>query len=70
MCLTPMYPATVAMSDVPGAGTRMHTPAHDGSEAYNRPPDSILVNEPKPLWKHRPPPLQSVPSPDELSYPS
>ncbi|GJX06385.1 hypothetical protein Tco_0194317 [Tanacetum coccineum] len=44
------------------AGTRM-------SEAHNGPPDLILSHEPKPLGKHRPPPLQSVLSPDELSYP-
>ncbi|GJT56910.1 hypothetical protein Tco_0991964 [Tanacetum coccineum] len=64
------YPATIAVSDVHGAGTRVHIPAHGGSEAYNGPPDSILSHEPKPLKKYRPPPLQSVLSPDELSYPS
>ncbi|GJX53853.1 hypothetical protein Tco_0282222 [Tanacetum coccineum] len=63
------YPATVAGSDVYGAGIRMHIPAHGGSEAHNGPPDLILSHEPKPLGKHRPPPLQSVLSPDELSYP-
>ncbi|GKE79329.1 hypothetical protein Tco_1545449, partial [Tanacetum coccineum] len=59
----------VAVSDVHGAWTRVHIPAHGGSEAHNRLPDSILPNEPKPLGKHRHPPLQSVLSPDELSYP-
>ncbi|GKA78871.1 hypothetical protein Tco_0785408 [Tanacetum coccineum] len=63
------YPAAVAVSDVPGSGTRVHTPAHGGFEAHNGLPDSILPNEPKPLGKHRPPPPQSVLSPDELSYP-
>ncbi|GJY58515.1 hypothetical protein Tco_0458407 [Tanacetum coccineum] len=63
------YPATIDVSDVHGAETRMHIPTHDGSEAQNEPPDSILSNEPKPLGKHRPPPPQSVWSPDELSYP-
>ncbi|GJW20868.1 hypothetical protein Tco_0031490 [Tanacetum coccineum] len=63
------YPAIVAVSDVHRAGTRMHRPAHDGSEAQNGSPDSILSHEPKPLGKHKPLPLQSVWSPDELSYP-
>ncbi|GKC01301.1 hypothetical protein Tco_0987437 [Tanacetum coccineum] len=69
MCLTSMYPAVVAVSDVPGSRTRMHTPAHGRSKAHSELPDSILSNEPKPLGKHRPPPLQSIMSPDELSYP-
>ncbi|GJS45872.1 hypothetical protein Tco_0595993 [Tanacetum coccineum] len=51
------------------SGTRVHTPAHCGSEAHNGLPGLILPNEPKPLKKHRPPPSQSVLSPDELSYP-
>ncbi|GKA24726.1 hypothetical protein Tco_0710759 [Tanacetum coccineum] len=51
------YPTAVAMSDVPGFGTRVHTPAHGGSEAHNELSDSILPNKPKPLGKHRPPPL-------------
>ncbi|GJY76816.1 hypothetical protein Tco_0481932 [Tanacetum coccineum] len=37
------YPATVAVSDVHGAGTRVHIPAHGGSEAYNGLPDSINI---------------------------
>ncbi|GJY12826.1 hypothetical protein Tco_0382135 [Tanacetum coccineum] len=37
------YPTTVAVSDV--------------SEAHNGPLDSILSHEPKPLGKHKPPPL-------------
>ncbi|GJV83617.1 reverse transcriptase domain-containing protein [Tanacetum coccineum] len=61
--------ASGTVSDVHGAETRVHIPAHGGSEAQNGPPDSILSHEPKPLRKHRPPPLQSVWSPDELSYP-
>ncbi|GKD93851.1 hypothetical protein Tco_1373688 [Tanacetum coccineum] len=63
------YHAAVVASDVPGSRTRVHTPAHGGSEAHNGLPDSILPNEPKPLEKHRPPPPQSVLSPDKLSYP-
>ncbi|GKF01194.1 hypothetical protein Tco_0028117 [Tanacetum coccineum] len=63
------YPAAVAVSDVPRFGTRVHTPAHGGSEAHNKLPDLILPNKPKPLRKHRPPPLQSVLSPEELSCP-
>ncbi|GKF13029.1 hypothetical protein Tco_0050955 [Tanacetum coccineum] len=59
----------VVVSDVPESGTRVHTPAHGGSEAHNELPDSTLPNEPKPLGKHRPPPPQSVLSPNELSYP-
>ncbi|GJY15109.1 hypothetical protein Tco_0385531 [Tanacetum coccineum] len=46
------------VSDVHEAGTRVHIPAHGGSEAHNGPPDSILSHEPKPLEKHRPPPPQ------------
>ncbi|GKB42386.1 hypothetical protein Tco_0887328 [Tanacetum coccineum] len=57
------------VSDVHGAETRVHIRAHGGSEAQNGPPDSILLHEPKPLGKHRPPPLQPVWSPNELSYP-
>ncbi|GKC04512.1 hypothetical protein Tco_0996122 [Tanacetum coccineum] len=53
-------------SDVPGSGTRVHTPAHGGSEAHNGLHDSILPNEAKPFEKHRPPPPQSVLSLDEL----
>ncbi|GJX95935.1 hypothetical protein Tco_0351733 [Tanacetum coccineum] len=53
-----------------GSETRVHIPTYGGSEAHNGPPDSILSHKPKPLRKHRPPPLQSVLSPNELSYPS
>ncbi|GKE63882.1 hypothetical protein Tco_1514249, partial [Tanacetum coccineum] len=63
------YVYAIAVSDMPGSGTRMHTPAHGGSEAHNGLHDSTLPSEPKPLRNHRPPPLQSVLSPDELSYP-
>ncbi|GJZ80377.1 hypothetical protein Tco_0645371 [Tanacetum coccineum] len=63
------YPATVAVSDVHVARTRVHIPAHSGFDTHNGPPDSILLHELKPLEKHRPPPLQSVLSPDKLSYP-
>ncbi|GJX08606.1 hypothetical protein Tco_0196538 [Tanacetum coccineum] len=40
-----------------GSETRVHIPAHGGSEVHNGPPDSILSHEPKPLGKHRSPPL-------------
>ncbi|GJV10343.1 hypothetical protein Tco_1351884 [Tanacetum coccineum] len=63
------YPATVVVSDVHGVGTRVHIPAHGGSKAHNEPPDSILSYAPKPLGKHKPPPTQSLLSPDELLYP-
>nr|GFB59978.1 hypothetical protein [Tanacetum cinerariifolium] len=63
------YYTAVVTSDVHGAETRVHIPTHSGSEAQNGPPDSILSSEPKPLVQHRPPPPQSVWSPDELSYP-
>ncbi|GKG59451.1 hypothetical protein Tco_0605102, partial [Tanacetum coccineum] len=52
---------------MPRSGTRVHTPAHGGSEAHNGLPDSILPNEPKPLRKHRHPPPQSILSLNELS---
>nr|GEY94407.1 hypothetical protein [Tanacetum cinerariifolium] len=63
------YSASVVVSDMSGSETHVHTPAHGGSEAYNKLPDSILSNEPKPIGKHRPPLPQSVWSPDGLSYP-
>ncbi|GJY74786.1 hypothetical protein Tco_0479217 [Tanacetum coccineum] len=59
----------VAMPDVPGYGSRVHTHDHGGSEAPDESPDSILSSEPKPLGKHRPPPPQSILSPEESSYP-
>ncbi|GJW29262.1 hypothetical protein Tco_0046137 [Tanacetum coccineum] len=62
-------PAAVAVSGVPGDGSRVHTHDHDGSEALDEFPDSILLSEPKPLEKHRPPPPPSILSPRELSYP-
>ncbi|GKF75350.1 hypothetical protein Tco_0224794, partial [Tanacetum coccineum] len=55
------------VSDVHEAKTRVHIPAHSGSEAHNGLPDSIISHEPKPLKKYRHPPIQSVLSPDELS---
>ncbi|GJY06666.1 hypothetical protein Tco_0373720 [Tanacetum coccineum] len=61
--------ASGTVSDVYGAETRVHVPAHGGYKAHNGQPDSILLHKPKPLRKHRPPPLQSVWSLDELSYP-
>ncbi|GKB68772.1 hypothetical protein Tco_0930184, partial [Tanacetum coccineum] len=59
----------VAVSGVPVDGSRMHTHDHDGSEAPDGSPDSILSSEPKPLRKHRPPPPPSILSPRESSYP-
>ncbi|GKC81619.1 hypothetical protein Tco_1137336, partial [Tanacetum coccineum] len=59
----------VVVSDVPGDGSRVHTHDHDGSEAPDNSPDSILLSEPKPLGNHRPLPLPSILSPGESSYP-
>ncbi|GKD07308.1 hypothetical protein Tco_1186993, partial [Tanacetum coccineum] len=53
----------VAVSDVPGDGSHVHTHDHGGS------PNSILSSEPKPLGKHKPPPPPSILSPGESSYP-
>ncbi|GJS11272.1 hypothetical protein Tco_0368068 [Tanacetum coccineum] len=60
---------SVAVSGVPGDGSRVHTHDHGGSEAPDESPDSILSSEPKPLGKHRPPPPPSILSPRESSYP-
>ncbi|GJV94970.1 hypothetical protein Tco_1546547 [Tanacetum coccineum] len=62
--------SSIAVSDVPGSGSRMHTYDHGGSEAHDELSDSILSSEPKPLGKHRPHPLQSILSLGESSYPS
>ncbi|GKE00546.1 hypothetical protein Tco_1388529, partial [Tanacetum coccineum] len=59
----------ITVPDVPGYGSHVHTHDHDGSEAPDGSPDSILSSEPKPLRKHRPPPLLSILSPGESSYP-
>ncbi|GJV06624.1 hypothetical protein Tco_1344280 [Tanacetum coccineum] len=59
----------VAVSGVPGDGSRVHTHDHGGSEAPDESPDSILSSEPKPLGKHRPPPPPCILSPRESSYP-
>ncbi|GKE76497.1 hypothetical protein Tco_1542617, partial [Tanacetum coccineum] len=50
------YPAAVAVSDVPGSRSHVHTHGHGGSKAHDGLPDSILLSEPKPLGKYRPPP--------------
>ncbi|GKC29676.1 hypothetical protein Tco_1036970, partial [Tanacetum coccineum] len=59
----------VAASSMPGDGSRMHTHDHDRSEAPVESPESILLSEPKPLEKHRPPTPPSILSPGESSYP-
>ncbi|GJW89667.1 hypothetical protein Tco_0167220 [Tanacetum coccineum] len=70
LCLMSTYPAAVAVSGVPGDGSRVHTHDHGGSEAPDESLDSILSSEPKPLRKHMPPPPPSILSPKESSYPS
>ncbi|GKF48857.1 hypothetical protein Tco_0142108, partial [Tanacetum coccineum] len=60
----------VDVSDVPRDGSRVHTHDHGGSEAPDGSPDSILLSEPKPLRKHKPPPPPSILSHGESSYPS
>ncbi|GJS98785.1 hypothetical protein Tco_0819955 [Tanacetum coccineum] len=67
----PSVPSTyaVAVPDVPGYKSRVHTHDHGGSDAPDGLPDSILSSEPKPLRKHRPPPPPSILSPGESSYP-
>ncbi|GKF13097.1 hypothetical protein Tco_0051023, partial [Tanacetum coccineum] len=59
----------VAVPDVPGYESRVHTHDHDGSESPDGLPDSILSSEPKPLGKHRPSRPPSILSPRESSYP-
>ncbi|GKF66483.1 hypothetical protein Tco_0193000, partial [Tanacetum coccineum] len=46
----------VAVPDVRGYESRVHTHDHDGPEVPDGSPDLILSSEPKPLGKHRPPP--------------
>ncbi|GKA65684.1 hypothetical protein Tco_0069921 [Tanacetum coccineum] len=67
LCLTSSV--TIAVPDVPGYRSRVHTHDHEGSEAHDELHDSILSSEPKPLRNHRPPPLQSILSLGESSYP-
>ncbi|GJV71185.1 putative nucleotidyltransferase, ribonuclease H [Tanacetum coccineum] len=50
--------------------SHVHTHDHDGSEAPDESPDSILLSEPKPLGKHRPPHPPSILSLGESSYPT
>ncbi|GJX53587.1 hypothetical protein Tco_0281956 [Tanacetum coccineum] len=64
----PSVPA-IAVPDVPGYESRVHTHDYDRSEAPDGSPDSIQSSEPKPLEKHRPPPPPSILSPRESSYP-
>ncbi|GKF70966.1 hypothetical protein Tco_0207080, partial [Tanacetum coccineum] len=63
------YHAAVAVSDVPGCGSRVHTHDYGGFEAPNGSLDSILSSEPKPLGKHKPPPAPSILALGESSYP-
>ncbi|GKG51354.1 hypothetical protein Tco_0541738, partial [Tanacetum coccineum] len=58
------------VSGVPRDGSCVDTHDHNGSEAPDKSPNSILSSEPKPLGKHRPPLPPSIPSPRESSYPS
>ncbi|GJV63309.1 hypothetical protein Tco_1474137 [Tanacetum coccineum] len=60
---------SVAVSGVPIDRSYVYTHDHDGSEAPDGSPGSILSNEPKPRRKHRPPPPPSILSPGESSYP-
>ncbi|GJZ37202.1 hypothetical protein Tco_0583393 [Tanacetum coccineum] len=66
LVLMPMV--TIAVFGVPGDESRVHTHDHDVSDAPDESPNSILLSEPKPLRKHRPPPPPSIPSPRESSY--
>ncbi|GKC53719.1 hypothetical protein Tco_1076464 [Tanacetum coccineum] len=59
----------VAVSGVPRDGSCVYTHDYSGTKAPDESPDSILSSEPKPLGKHRPPPLPSILSPEESSYP-
>ncbi|GKG42762.1 hypothetical protein Tco_0477060, partial [Tanacetum coccineum] len=59
----------VAVSGVPGNGSRVHTHDQDGSEALDESPDSILSSKPKPLEKHRHPSPPSILCLGESSYP-
>ncbi|GKG49360.1 hypothetical protein Tco_0515812, partial [Tanacetum coccineum] len=54
LCLNESTLQLIAVSGVPRDGSRVHTHDHDGSEAPDESPDSILLSEPKPLGKHRP----------------
>ncbi|GJS78797.1 hypothetical protein Tco_0262558 [Tanacetum coccineum] len=63
------YPATIAVSGVPGDRSRVHTDDHDGSEAPDELPNSILSSKTKPFKKHRPPLPPSILSPGESSCP-
>ncbi|GKG41847.1 hypothetical protein Tco_0473598, partial [Tanacetum coccineum] len=59
----------VAVPDVPGYESCVHIHDHDGSEAPDGSPDSILLSKLKSLGKHRLPPPPSILSPRESSYP-
>ncbi|GKD24264.1 hypothetical protein Tco_1230478, partial [Tanacetum coccineum] len=51
---------TIAVSGVPVDRSHVHTHDHDGYEAPDESPGSILSNEPKPRGKHRPHPPPSI----------
>ncbi|GJT36612.1 hypothetical protein Tco_0927031 [Tanacetum coccineum] len=59
-CRFLQYPVAVAVSDVPRDGSHVHTHDHGRFEAPDGLPDSILLSDPKPLGKHRPPPPPSI----------
>nr|GEV71201.1 hypothetical protein [Tanacetum cinerariifolium] len=64
-----VYSTPIDVSDVSEPGTPVHTLAHGGSKAHDVLYGLTLPNEPKPLRQHRPPPLRSILSPGESSYP-
>nr|GFC96277.1 hypothetical protein [Tanacetum cinerariifolium] len=64
-----VYSATVAVPGVSEVGTHVHILARGGSEAHDALSGLTLLIEPKPLGQHRPPPLRSILSPEESSYP-
>nr|GFD23499.1 hypothetical protein [Tanacetum cinerariifolium] len=64
-----VYPATIDVSDASEAGTPVHTLAHGGYEAHGVLFGLTLLSEPKPFRQHMPPPLRSILSPGESSYP-
>nr|GFC57329.1 hypothetical protein [Tanacetum cinerariifolium] len=64
-----VYSATVAMLGVSEVGTPVHILACEGFEAHDVLSGLTLSIDPKPLEQDRPPPLRSILSPGESSYP-